>query len=123
MTMIYIAIGGALGSVLRYLTMVEAGRVWGVEFPYGTLIVNVVGSLVMGLLIGGIARFLPDVKILHPLIAVGFLGGYTTFSTFSLDAVTLLERGEMLSMFVYVFLSVLLALLALFAGLWLVRAI
>lgn len=121
MTLIYVAIGGALGSVLRYLTMVLAGRWWGTAFPYGTLAVNLLGSLAMGLLIGLIARHLPDSKTLHPLVAVGFLGGYTTFSTFSLDIVSGIERGEMVPMLIYILLSVLLGVVALFSGLWLVR--
>ncbi len=121
MTLLYIAAGGALGSVLRYLTMSLAGRWWGFVFPYGTLAVNVLGSLAMGLLIGLIARFLPDSKVLHPLIAVGFLGGYTTFSAFSLDVATLAERGEAFTALCYILASVALSILALFAGLWLVR--
>jgi len=124
MNMLYVAIGGAIGSVARYLMQSFIGRSWGGEFPYGTLAVNVSGSLAMGLLIGWLARAMPERAMdLRLFLAVGVLGGYTTFSSFSLDAITLFEEGKWLYMSVYVLASVACSLLGLLAGLYIVRAL
>ncbi len=118
----YVAAGGAIGSVLRYLTGKGAIALFGHGFPYATLLVNIGGSLAMGLLIGTLAKSATPHGPAHLFLAVGLLGGFTTFSTFSLDAVSLLQRGELLAMALYVLGSVVLSILALFAGLWLVRS-
>lgn len=120
--LIYVAAGGALGAMSRYAANVGLTRLLGHDFPYGTLGVNVLGSLLMGLLVGAVARYLPDGKPeLHALLAVGFLGSFTTFSAFSLDAMLLLERGAHGPLLAYVLLSVILSVLALAAGLSLMR--
>ncbi len=121
MMVIYVGIGGALGAVSRYLMVSAAGRLLGTGFPYGTLLVNILGSLLMGLLAGyGAHRyaFSPEMRA---LLAVGFLGGFTTFSAFSLDVTLLFERHQMLPAFLYILFSVTLSVLALAAGLWLMR--
>lgn len=114
--------GGAVGSVLRYVTVSLAGRWLGLAFPYGTLAVNILGSFAMGLLVGLMAVMLPEKgRQLHLLLAVGVLGGFTTFSAFSLDAVSLLQRGETLSAALYILASVVLSLLALAGGMALMK--
>lgn len=117
-----VALGGALGASARYGAGLWVGRVVGHGFPYGTLLVNIAGSLVMGLLIGFLARNTPGWQNEARLFgAVGVLGGFTTFSAFSLDAVTLIERGDWSGFSVYVLVSVMASLLALFVGLYLMR--
>ncbi len=110
--------GGALGAMLRYGVSSLAGHLWPSPFPYATLFVNVVGSLAMGVLVGLLARTLPPMQNeIRLFIAVGVLGGFTTFSAFSLDAVTLVERGQWGQSATYMLLSVGLSVGALFAGL------
>ena len=118
-----VAAGGALGAALRYL-----GMRWATHalpgFPWGTMIVNVAGSLVMGLLaVALMERFPGSWGRFAPFLMTGVLGGFTTFSAFSLDALVLIERGRMLAALGYVAGSVGLAILALWAGLALGRAI
>jgi len=117
-----VALGGAAGASLRHLANLLALRFAGAHFPWGTVFVNIVGSLLMGLFIGWLARRSgSSSNELRLLVATGFLGGFTTFSAFSLDAVTLWERGALLPAFAYVSGSVIVALGALFAGLWVTR--
>ena len=92
LTLAQVALGGAIGSALRYLTNVGALRLFGTGFPYATLIVNVLGSFLMGLLVALLAQ--RGGMRYAPLLMTGFLGGFTTFSAFSLDCVTLWERGQ-----------------------------
>jgi CrcB protein len=117
-------IGGGLGSVARHGVNVGTSRVFGGAFPLATFVVNVAGSFVMGLLAAWFA-FRADLggsQHLRLLLTTGFLGGFTTFSTFSLDTAFLIERDAYGTAFAYVGLSVLLGVAGLFAGLWLVRA-
>jgi len=124
MTILYIAIGGAIGAVLRYLMMNLIGNNLGNNFPYATMLVNISGSFAMGLLVGWLAWKLPvNAADLRLFLAVGVLGGYTTFSSFSLDAINLIERGEIFSASIYIILSVALSLIGLIGGLYLIRAI
>lgn len=118
---ILVFIGGGVGAMSRYGSGLLVGRVVRHGFPWATLFVNVAGSLVMGLVIAWLARRSSGDSGLRLLLAVGFLGGFTTFSSFSLDAVALYERGEMTAAMIYVLASVVVSILALFAGLWLVR--
>ncbi len=112
-----VAAGGALGSVGRYLIGALAIRLWGPNFPWGTFIVNIAGSLMIGLLVEAVARALNQSADMRLFIVTGFLGGFTTFSSFSLDAMTMIERGDVLPAVAYVTASVVLALIAVFAGL------
>ncbi len=117
-----VAAGGAFGSVLRYGAGLAATRLLGPAFPYGTLFVNVTGSFAMGLLIEYLARrYAGAGNELRLLLATGVLGGYTTFSSFSLDVATLAERGALLTAFVYLAASILVGVGSLFAGLALAR--
>lgn len=114
-------IGGGLGAVSRYLSGMAVMRLSGPGFPWGTMVVNIAGSLAMGLLIAWLARRSSGDADLRLLLATGFLGGFTTFSAFSLDVVSLYERGALTAAAVYVIASVTLSILALFGGLWLAR--
>ncbi len=117
MTILWVALGGAIGSALRYLTSLAALRLLGPGFPWGTAAVNVAGSFVMGVL----AVILADKARLSPFLMTGILGGFTTFSAFSLDAVRLVENGQTTSAAYYVFASVALSIAALMTGLGLAR--
>lgn len=122
--LILVALGGALGASMRFGLMELVGRRMGADFPYGTLLVNVVGSLCMGLLVGALARFLPESSHeIRAFVAVGVLGSFTTFSTFSLDVVTLLERGQAGAALSYIAVSVLACVIGLALGLFLWRMI
>lgn len=95
MNMIFaVAVGGALGAVSRYLMMIGIGSWLGHGFPYGTLIVNVIGSFMLGSLMETMALVWSPAPEVRTFIVVGLLGAFTTFSTFSLDAVILAQRGE-----------------------------
>lgn len=119
---VLVAIGGAIGSVLRYGTGVLVGSLWRDPFPLGTMLINIVGSLVMGLFVGLMTRLLPGWQEQARLFfAVGVLGGFTTFSSFSLDTITMIERGDVLPAALYVALSVAVAIPALYIGLVLLR--
>jgi CrcB protein len=117
-----VAVGGALGSMARYGTGVLVGSIWRQAFPLGTMLINIVGSLAMGLFIGYLARTTPawqnDARL---FIAVGVLGGFTTFSSFSLDTISMIERGETGPAILYVLVSVGAGIAALFAALVLMR--
>lgn len=119
---LYVALGGALGASGRHLVGQWAGRSLGAGFPYGTFIVNIVGSLLMGLLVGWLLTR-EGGQQLKLFLATGFLGGFTTFSAFSLDAINLLERKAYTPFMIYVGGSVIIAILALWIGLILARKI
>ena len=116
-----VALGGGVGAVLRY----QSGRVLTgllgpatmTAFPYATLAVNVVGSLAMGLLAGWLARHGAASETWRLLIGVGLLGGFTTFSAFSLELMLLIERGQASTAFAYALISVLAGVTALYIGL------
>ena len=114
-------LGGGIGAALRHGVNLGAARWLGAGFPWATLIVNVTGSLVMGLLAGYFAFKGDASQSWRLFLATGILGGYTTFSAFSLDAWLLYERGEIPAAAMYVVASVVLSIGALFAGLWLAR--
>jgi CrcB protein len=119
--LLYVGIGGALGSILRFLMMKLTTQMVGVGFPYGTLAVNIIGSFAMGILIGWGANKGQLTGELRTFIAVGVLGGFTTFSTFSLDVVSMFERGGQWQALLYVCASVTLSVLALMLGMMLMR--
>ena len=119
--LVIVAAGGAVGASLRHLTGLAAMRLLGVNFPWGTLAVNIVGSFAMGVFIELLARRFGASNELRLFVATGLLGGFTTFSAFSLDVAVLWERGAMATAAGYVLASVVGAILALFAGLWVAR--
>jgi CrcB protein len=119
-----VAAGGAIGASLRWLVVRWAGHVLGLGFPYGTLIVNVAGSLVMGVAaVAMMDRFPGTWGRFSPFLMTGVLGGFTTFSAFSLDALFLIERGRNLAAATYIGGSVALSILGLWAGLTLARGV
>lgn len=115
------AAGGAIGSAARYLVNIGSAAMLGMSFPWGTLIVNIAGSFVMGLVIALAALKLTLPNEMRVFIVTGILGGFTTFSAFSLDFAVLFERKDYGIAALYVASSVGLSLLAIFAGLYLVR--
>jgi CrcB protein len=119
-SLLYVAGGGALGAVARYLLMVAIPSA---VFPLGTLVVNVIGSFALGVLIEVSAIKYTMSYDMRLFLVVGVLGAFTTFSTFSLDAITLLERGDLKPAFIYIFLSVFGSLTAFFVGLWIMRKV
>jgi CrcB protein len=116
-----VMIGGALGAAARHLVGRSALAALGDAYPWGTLGVNLVGSLLMGLLAGVLARGAAG-EPTRLLLGVGVLGGFTTFSAFSLELATMVERGALATALGYALLSVIGGVLALFAGLGLARS-
>ena len=121
LTLFQVALGGALGASGRYLTGLAMARLLGRGFPWGTLVVNILGSFAMGVLVVVLAQL--SANRLAPFLMTGVLGGFTTFSAFSLDVATLYERGDVGQAAIYVAASVGVSLAALFAGLFLTRSI
>jgi len=118
-----IAVGGALGSVMRYAMSGWVGIMAGRHFPYGTLAVNVLGSLAMGFLFVLFTERLSDNVIWRAGLLIGVLGGFTTFSSFSIETLNLIEQGDILKAFVNVIASVMLCLLATWIGVVVARSI
>jgi CrcB protein len=119
-TMIQVALGGAIGAAARFAFGVGVMRAFGITvIPLGVIGVNILGSFLMGALIVVLAH--KTAAHLNPFLATGVLGGFTTFSSFSLEAARLMERGDLGTAALYVALSVVLGLLAFFAGAWLAR--
>jgi CrcB protein len=121
---VLVFLGGGVGSVVRHLINMGVGRLYSGDFPLATFVINVTGSFVMGLIIAWLAFRVSAPWSQHTrlLLTTGFLGGYTTFSTFSLDTAFLIERDAYGTAAAYVVGSVGLGILGLFVGLWLVRA-
>jgi CrcB protein len=113
-TMFIVALGGALGSSARYLVNVTTPRLLGHGFPYATMVVNILGSFLMGALVVVLAQ--KSGTRFAPFLMTGVLGGFTTFSAFSLDAAKLYEAGQITAAAGYVIGSVAIGLAALFAG-------
>ncbi len=122
--LLLVALGGGAGAVARYLVGVQSMRLFGPGWPWGTLIVNLLGGLAMGVLVAVLA--LPggdDQERWRVLLGVGVLGGFTTFSAFSLETALMIERKQWASAFGYSALSVVLSVGALFAGMFLIRKV
>ena len=122
MHVLAVALGGALGASARYGAGLAATRFWGMNFPYGTLGVNMIGCFAMGILVGVFALKDPVDPALKLFLTAGVLGGFTTFSAFSLEALLLYERKPALGA-LYVAASVVLCLAACWAGMRLMRGV
>jgi fluoride exporter len=121
MNYLLVFVGGGLGASLRHAVNMICARCLGTAFPWGTFIINISGSTAMGLIAGYLAFKGEASQAWRLFLMTGILGGYTTFSAFSLDAVLLYERGEIALALFYVLGSVVFSILGLFAGLALVR--
>lgn len=122
-TILAVGAGGAIGAIARHFVAGSVMRVLGAGFPYGTLAVNILGAFVMGALVEAFALRLSLSQTAQAFLTVGVLGGFTTFSAFSLEVALLIERHEWGPAFIYATASVILSVLALFAGLATVRAV
>ncbi|MCB1681547.1 MAG: fluoride efflux transporter CrcB [Rhodospirillales bacterium] len=122
-TIAAIATGGAIGAVARHGVNVLAGNLMGTGFPWGTITVNILGSFLMGVLIVKFAHMDGVSQETRAFFTTGFLGAFTTFSTFSLDFSVIWERGDLGMALAYMLSSVILSVLALFAGLWVMRGL
>lgn len=121
-TLLLVAVGGATGAVARYLLGVQAMRALGMGWPYGTFAANVLGGLLMGVLVGVLAfRGGADQEKWRLLLGVGVLGGFTTFSSFSLELVLMIQRRAYVGAAAYGAGSMAFSILALLLGLFLMR--
>ncbi|HEY2886486.1 MAG TPA: fluoride efflux transporter CrcB [Rhizomicrobium sp.] len=116
-----VALGGALGSLLRYFVAGAVQSATWPGFPWGIFVVNITGGFAMGLIVELSALKLNLTPEVRAFLTIGILGGYTTFSTFSLDSALLIERGDYSGAALYIAGSALLSIMALFAGLWFIR--
>ena len=114
-----IAAGGAIGALARHYVAGAVTRAVGIGFPLGTFTVNMVGSLLMGMLITAFALKFENSQELRGFLTVGLLGSFTTFSTFSLEGALLIQRGDWQGAVLYTFGSLLIGVMSLFVGMWL----
>jgi len=120
-SLLLVMLGGAFGAGARHLVGRGTLAAFGPNYPWGTLGVNLIGGLLMGLLAGGLVKFGTSGEPWRLLLGVGVLGGFTTFSAFSLDAMLMLERGDWVTALGYILASVIGSLVALAIGLQLAR--
>jgi len=119
MNILLISFGGALGAIARYLVMSLVGHFTTSHFPYATICVNVIGSSLLGLTVALFSKYMPEhSNELRLFLVVGFFGAFTTFSSFSLDTVMLLEEGVFWTAIAYGLLSIMLGVFGLFSGLY-----
>ncbi|HIG66348.1 MAG TPA: fluoride efflux transporter CrcB [Porticoccaceae bacterium] len=116
-----VALGGALGSMARYALSTWIFQVSSHKFPYATLTVNVLGSFVMGVLFVVIVEKAALPQEMRNLLMIGFIGAFTTFSTFSLDALGLWQNGHLFMAFIYTLATVILCIIAISSAIWLTR--
>ena len=127
MQYLYVFLGGGLGAVCRYLATTAIGARFGMMFPFGTLFVNTLGSFLMALIMGFLLTMAKANNLLSEplrlLLAVGFLGGFTTFSSFSMETLTLIRSGSVVLAFSNIAANVLLGLISAIAGLYIATAV
>ena len=118
-----VGVGGGFGALIRYFLAGAIQPSWWPGFPFGIFVVNITGGLVMGLITELAALKIQMTPEVRAFLTTGILGGYTTFSTFSLDSALLMERGAYMQAAAYIVGSVVLSIVALFAGLWIIRTL
>lgn len=118
MSLLAVAAGGAFGALSRYGIMNLVGLT---NFPYATIIVNILGSFILGALLEANALYLNISENTRLFIVVGALGAFTTFSTFSMDSINLIQKGELLKAACYITATVTLSIFAFFAGMWFIK--
>jgi CrcB protein len=120
-TIILVGLGGAIGSILRYLSGWFASKYFQGSFPISTLVINILGSLLIGVFIGVLAKFYPENHPLKFLLIIGFCGGFTTFSSFAVENYNLLQNGNQFSAYIYIIVSVILTITAVGIGNYLTK--
>ena len=120
-TVIAIAVGGALGALFRYFLGNQISIMFGTNFPWSIFLINVIGSLLMGITIESFNLFSVSNEPMQKFMTIGILGAFTTFSTFSLDVINLVMKNRLADAFIYIFASVILAIGFLFLGMQLVK--
>ena len=120
-SILLVGLGGGAGSILRYLAYLLSHRIFGDKFPFGTIIVNIVGCLIVGILIGLLGKLNPADVNMKMLLITGFCGGFTTFSALSAESLAMIESGNILTAILYIAGSVIIGLLAVWLGLVIVR--
>lgn len=122
-TIFLVGLGGAIGSILRYVSVWLTSKYFQGTFPLATLLINMLGSLLIGLFIGLLAKYFPENQPLKFLLIVGFCGGFTTFSSFASENYSLFQNGQQLMAYAYIAVSVLLTIAAVGIGNYLTKFI
>jgi CrcB protein len=115
-TLLLVGLGGAIGSVFRYLTHLLTSKYFQSSFPISTFLVNIIGSLLIGLFIGYLGKYFPENHPLKFLLIVGFCGGFTTFSSFALENYNLLQNNNQITAYIYMATSIILTISAVGMG-------
>lgn len=122
-TIFLVGLGGAIGSILRYVSVWLTSKYFQGTFPLATLLINILGSLLIGLFIGLLAKYFPENQPMKFLLIVGFCGGFTTFSSFASENYSLFQNGQQLLAYAYIVASVLLTIAAVGIGNYLTKFI